>query len=74
MDISVNFYNFINFFSQNKKQRKSKKGSKRKNDDIFRSEKAEKQKRINTILEKISKSGYDSLSKDEKETLFKESK
>lgn len=74
MDISVNFYNFINFFSQNKKQRKSKKVSKRKNDDIYRSEKAEKQKRINTILEKISKSGYDSLSKDEKETLFKESK
>jgi len=27
--------------------------------------------RVNTILEKISKSGYDSLSKDEKEILFR---
>ena len=43
IDISVNFYNFINFFSQKKKQKNSKKGNTRKNDDIFRSEKAEKQ-------------------------------
>ena len=34
----------------------------------------ENQKKINVILEKISKSGYESLSKDEKEILFKESK
>lgn len=73
IDISVNFYNFINFFSQ-KKKKKSKKVNTRKSDDIFRSEKAEKQKHINSILEKISKSGYDSLTKEEKELLFKESK
>ena len=36
--------------------------------------KAEKQKQINSILEKISKSGYESLTKEEKELLFKESK
>jgi hypothetical protein len=30
-----------------------------------------KQKEIDLILDKISKSGYDSLSKSEKETLFK---
>ena len=73
IDISVNFYNFINFFSQ-KKKKKSKKVNTRKNDDIFRSEKAEKQKHINSILEKISNSGYESLTKEEKELLFKESK
>jgi membrane associated rhomboid family serine protease len=35
--------------------------------------KAEHQAKINSILEKISKGGYDSLTKEEKETLFKES-
>ena len=35
--------------------------------------KAEDQVRINTILDKISKGGYDSLTKEEKDTLFKES-
>tara|TARA_R110002072_G_scaffold199405_4_gene357035 strand:+ start:10961 stop:11851 length:891 start_codon:yes stop_codon:yes gene_type:complete len=34
-------------------------------------DKGDKQKRIDTILDKISKSGYDSLSKDEKDFLFK---
>ena len=35
--------------------------------------KADQQKLINHILDKISKGGYDSLTKEEKETLFKES-
>ena len=35
--------------------------------------KAEHQAQINNILEKISKGGYDSLTKEEKETLFRES-
>jgi membrane associated rhomboid family serine protease len=35
--------------------------------------KAEHQLKINIILDKISKGGYDSLTKEEKETLFKES-
>jgi len=35
--------------------------------------KVEHQKLINNILDKISKGGYDSLTKEEKETLFKES-
>lgn len=35
--------------------------------------KAEHQSKINTILDKISKGGYDSLTKEEKETLFRES-
>ena len=41
--------------------------------DIFSLKKPENQKKI-ILLEKISKSGYESLSKDEKEILFKESK
>jgi membrane associated rhomboid family serine protease len=35
--------------------------------------KADHQKQINSILDKISKGGYDSLTREEKETLFKES-
>lgn len=35
--------------------------------------KAEQQAKINIILDKISKGGYDSLTKEEKETLFRES-
>ena len=37
-------------------------------------DKDEKQKRIDAILDKISKSGYDSLSKSEKDFLFKAGK
>ena len=33
-----------------------------------------RQRKIDTILDKISKSGYDSLTKTEKETLFKAGK
>ncbi len=39
----------------------------------YNKRKAEHQERINLILEKISKGGYDSLTKEEKEILFKES-
>ena len=37
-------------------------------------EKAAKQKKIDDILDKISKSGYESLSKSEKDFLFKAGK
>lgn len=41
-------------------------------DDIeYNRQKNQDQKRMNEILEKISKSGYDSLSKEEKEILFR---
>lgn len=43
-------------------------------DEDYNLQKAEKQKRIDAILDKISKSGYDSLSKEEKELLFSNSK
>ena len=77
-DLSINFYNItgvFNFTKTRKPRKKSrKKRSSKGNDDLFRSKKSEKQKKINIVLEKISKSGYDSLTKEEKELLFKESK
>jgi hypothetical protein len=42
-----------------------------KTDEQFNLEKKAKQQRIDQILDKISRSGYDSLSKDEKDFLFK---
>jgi membrane associated rhomboid family serine protease len=39
----------------------------------YNRKKADHQKEINAILDKISKGGYDSLTKQEKETLFRES-
>ncbi|MFT6210235.1 MAG: membrane associated rhomboid family serine protease [Bacteroidia bacterium] len=48
--------------------------SKPKSDYEYNENKASKQEQINTILEKIKRSGYDSLSKKEKEVLFKASK
>ncbi len=42
-------------------------------DEEFNRQKAEKQKRIDAILDKISKSGYENLTKEEKEFLFKSS-
>ena len=45
-----------------------------KTDDEFRSDKAERSVKIDAILDKIAKSGYDSLTEKEKEYLFKNSK
>ena len=44
-----------------------------KTDAEYNVEKVSRQKRIDTILEKISRGGYDSLTKEEKEFLFKSS-
>lgn len=59
---------------------KAKKGGKQAHkkppaDDIdYNKKKVEEQKQIDEILEKISKSGYESLTKKEKELLFRQSK
>lgn len=77
VDLSVNFYTFLSYFKSSEKtklKKVHKNRSSKNNDDIFRNKKSDKQKKINSILEKISKSGYDSLTKQEKELLFKESK
>jgi len=48
--------------------------SAKSNDDAFNKAKHDQQARIDSILDKISRSGYDSLSKEEKDMLFKEGK
>ena len=44
-----------------------------RSDEDFNAEKAENRRRIDEILDKISRNGYDSLTKEEKEFLFKSS-
>ena len=43
-------------------------------DDGYRTTKADNQKLVDGILDKISKKGYEGLTKKEKEILFNESK
>jgi membrane associated rhomboid family serine protease len=57
-----------------KPRKKMKVTYKKPSDDFnYNKMKSEQQAKINTILDKISKGGYDSLTKEEKETLFRES-
>ncbi len=59
-------------FKRNPKMKVSYKSSASKIDDMqYNKERAKYQKEVDRILDKIAKSGYDSLSKSEKETLFK---
>lgn len=75
-DISIWFNNLMNRISNYfRKDPNLKTVHKRaKTDDQWRNEKKQSQVQINLILEKISKSGYESLNDKEKEILFKESK
>jgi len=61
-----------------KRRRKPKlkvyKGTKPLTDEEYNKRKVLKQKKIDSILDKISRSGYDSLTKEEKELLFSNSK
>ncbi len=74
-DIGRGFNRLIDFFVTFFKPRpKMKVTYKKPADDYeYNKVKAEHQKQINHILDKISKGGYDSLTKEEKEMLFKES-
>jgi membrane associated rhomboid family serine protease len=45
-----------------------------KSDEDYNADKLKRQQRVDAILDKISKAGYDSLSKEEKDFLFKHSK
>ena len=75
-DWSRGFNRLMDILANNFKNQSLKKAhiKKSKTDDQWRTEKVLSQKEINRILDKISKSGYESLNKKEKETLFKESK
>ncbi len=79
MDIGKWFENFLNFFATIFKPKKQNPlRTVYKNNNIKRKpthkESNAKQRRIDGILDKISKSGYESLSKDEKDFLFKAGK
>lgn len=68
--------NFLVAVFKSRKKSNLKVSYKRKSrftDEEFKSEKKEEQAKVDEILDKISKSGYDSLSKAEKEFLFKAS-
>ena len=75
-DLSVWFNNvadvIVSVFSKKKKLKVSYVKSEPKSS--ARKEDTAKQKKIDLILDKISKSGYESLSAEEKEILFKASK
>jgi len=75
-DISNGFSNFLNkLVNTFKTKSKLKTVHKRpKSDKQFNTEKIKQQKAVDLVLEKISKSGYESLSKEEKATLFSASK
>ncbi len=74
-DIGKSLNRIFDFFVTLLKPRKKLKVTHRKpaTEYEYNKIKVEHQARINSILEKISKGGYDSLTKEEKELLFKES-
>lgn len=60
--------------NQNKPKMTVHKGGRPLTDEQFRANKQERQARLDAILDKISKKGYDALSKAEKDFLFQQSK
>jgi len=74
-DIGKGFNRIIDFIVTFLTPRKKLKVTHRKvaSEYEYNKIKAEDRKKIDHILDKISKGGYDSLTKEEKETLFKES-
>ena len=64
------------FFSGRKKEpdpAQQQYSARPKTDDEYNADKAARQKKIDHILEKISKGGYDSLTREEKDLLFRSS-
>ncbi len=74
-DIGKGFNKIIDFFVTMFKPRKKLTITHKRvaNEYEYNKIKAEHQKKINFILDKIAKAGYDSLTKEEKEELFNES-
>jgi hypothetical protein len=74
-DIAKGFNRIIDFLATLFKPRKKMKVSYKRpvTDYEYNKIKSDRQLKINQILDKISKGGYDSLTKEEKEFLFSES-
>jgi membrane associated rhomboid family serine protease len=79
-DLSRGFNKFISFFkrlfsgSGKPRMRAVRGGGRGVSDNDTSYSKADKQRRIDSILDKINKSGYESLSKEEKEFLYNNSR
>lgn len=78
-DFSVSFIRFLAMLKSMFKPKKKmkvvyKKTAKTKSDYVYNEQKKANQQQVDAILDKISKSGYDSLSGDEKAILFDASK
>jgi len=65
-----NMLNRITRLFERKQGTAPRKNARFKTDEVFNAEKIAKQERIDEILDKISKSGYESLSREEKDYLF----
>ncbi len=65
-----NILNQLNGLFQKKKNADSTKNRRFKSDEAYNAEKKAKQERVDAILDKISKSGYESLTREEKDFLF----
>ena len=76
-DKIVHFVSIIFRPSSTPKMKVNKSGGTRtqqyKSDEQFNLEKKERQRKTDIILDKISKSGYESLTKEEKDFLFRQS-
>ena len=73
-DLLYNVFGKFNFsFLKRKEKLKPMRGGK-KSDEAYNVDKKERQQRIDAILDKISKSGYEALTKEEKAFLFDQSK
>jgi membrane associated rhomboid family serine protease len=78
-DFTIRFSRWMDYLMAMFKPKKNmkvvyKKQGKTKSNKDYNSQKVNNQKRVDSILDKISKSGYDSLSADEKAILFDASK
>tara|TARA_B100000809_G_scaffold28518_2_gene24788 strand:+ start:18859 stop:19752 length:894 start_codon:yes stop_codon:yes gene_type:complete len=78
-DFTLGFSRFLDYLIVMFKPRKNmkvvyKKQGKTKSNADYNNQKVNNQKKVDSILDKISKSGYDSLSADEKSILFDASK
>lgn len=65
---------FFDLFKKKQKPLKTVHKSKTRTAKTATNTKSDNQKKVDTILDKISKSGYDTLTKEEKEFLFKQKK
>lgn len=73
-DIGIGFERVWQYLFMSKQLKTVYKSQKKENHNSNNKNSAEHQKKIDVILDKISKSGYDSLSKEDKDFLFEAGK